>query len=202
MKLVPQGSVRKSAVSLACLALTGVYLVHTYAHAPRAQEMRSREARLHGLLEGIRQAADGSKPDGSSLDERLAAYELTAEQLEVLIPSGDEVPALMEAVTAAERRAGVEMTTFRPEPPEPGEPYELWSYQLGVRGSYHAIGAFITAVGSLGHIAVADDVIIAAESTVPDASGRGLVTVVASFRMRLRVRTNPRDGSPELNDGM
>ncbi len=176
--------------------------MHTYSHAPRAEETRSREARLQGLLEGIRQVADDSKPDGSSLAERLAAYEQMAEQLEVLIPSGDEVPALMEAVTAAERQAGVEMTTFRPEPPEPGEPYELWSYQLGVRGSYHAIGAFITGVGSLAHIAVADDVIIASESTVPDASGRGQVTVVASFRMRLRVKTNPRGGSPELNDGM
>lgn len=198
MKLVPQGSVRKSAVSLACLALTSVYLVHTYAHAPRAEETRSREARLRELLEGIRQVADRPNPDGFSLDERLAAYEQMAEQLEVLIPSGDEVPALMEAVTVAERRAGVEITTFRPEPPEPGEPYELWSYQLGARGSYHAIGAFITAIGSLDHIAVADDVIIAAESNVPDADGRGQVTVVASFRMRLRVKTNPRDRSPEL----
>ena len=202
MKLVPQGSVRKSAVSLACLALTGLYLVHTYAYAPRAEETRSREARIEKLLEGNRQRADSSEPDGVGLDRRLASYEQLADQLEALIPSGNEVPALMEAVAAEERRAGVEMTMFRPEPPELDEPYQLWSYQLAVRGRYHAIGSFITAIGSLDHVVAADDMIIAAENTASDAAGPGQVTVVASFRMRLRVKNTQGGRSPGPTDRM
>ncbi len=189
MKLVPQGSVRKSAVSLACLALACVYLVHTYAYAPRAEDTRSREARLRALVEGNRESEDSPGPDKPGLDQALESYELLIERLETRIPSGDEVPGLMEAIAAAERRAGVEMTMLRPEPPASHEPYETWSYQLAVRGGYHAIGAFITAIGSLNHVVATDDMIIAAESTAADVTGQGQVTVVASFRMRLRVKT-------------
>ena len=189
-------------MSLACLALTGVYLVHTYAYAPRAEETRSREARLQDLVEGNREGDGNPQPDWTDLDRRLASYEQLVERLEALIPSGDEVPALMEAVAAEERRAGVEMTMFRPEPPEPDEPYPLWSYELAIRGSYHAIGSFITAIGSLDHVLAADDMVIAAENTASDAAGPERVTVVASFRMRLRVKTTERGESPGLNDNV
>lgn len=202
MKVVLQGSVRKSAVSLACLALTGVYLVHTHAYGPRAEETRSRESRLQALLEGNRRRDDGPKSDRAGLDRRLASYEQLVGQLEALIPAGDEVPALMEAVAAEERRAGVEMMMFRPEPIEPHEPYQLWSYEVAVRGSYHAIGSFVTAIASLDHFLATDDMIIAAENTASDATVPKQVTVVASFRMRLRVKTAQRGGSPGTNDRM
>ena len=202
MKVVLQGSVRRIAVSLACLALTGVYLVHTHAYAPRAEETRSRESRLQELLEKSRRREDGPQPDRTGLDRRLASYEQLVEQLEALIPSGDEVPALMEAVAGEERRAGIEMMMLRPEPPEPHEPYQLWSYQVAVRGSYHQIGSFITAIASLDHVLAADDMIIAAQNTASGASVPEEVTVVASFRIRLRVKTAQRGGSLRPDDTM
>lgn len=202
MKVVLQGSVRKSAVLLACLALTGLYLVHSHVYAPRAAETRSRESRLQELLEGNRRRDDGPKPDRAGLDRRLASYEQLVGQLEALIPFGGEVPALMEVVAAEERRAGVEMMMFRPEPPEPHEPYQLWSYQVAVRGNYHAIGSFITAIASLDHFLAADDMIIAAENTASGATVPQQVNVVASFRMRLRVKTALSGGSPGTNDRM
>ncbi len=202
MKVVLQGSVRKSAAALACLALTGVYLVHTHAYAPRVEETRNRESRLQALLEGNRRRDDDPKPDRTALDRRLASHEQLAGQLEALIPSGDEVPALMEAVAVAERRAGVEMTMFRPEPPEPHQPYELWSYQVAVRGTYHAIGSYIAAIASLDHVLAAGDMIMAAEITASDAAGNQQVTVVASFRMRIRVKIAQRGGSPATNERM
>ncbi len=197
MKLVPQGSVRKSAVSVACLALTGSYLVHTHAYAPRIEEVRRGEARLGVLMDGKRQRDDHPVPDRDGLERRLASYESLIDQLEALVPSGEEVPALMEEVAAQQRHAGVEMTMFRPEPPEEHETYQLWSYRLAVRGSYHAIGSFITAIGSLARVVAADDMIIAAEQTAPVSAGPEEVTVVASFRILLRVKGTERGRSPE-----
>lgn len=188
MKLVPQGSVRRTAVLASCLALAGVYLIHAYIHAPRVESTLTAEARLHRLLEGIRDSEAGSTVDVGDLERRLASYRRSAEQLGSLIPSRDEVPALMSAIAMEERRAGVEMTMLRPESPEPGVPYQRWSYQLAVRGSYHAIGSFIAGIGSLDRIVAADDMVVSAEGADTHAGGSGQATVVASFRMRLRVK--------------
>ena len=202
MKLVPHGSVRRTAVLLACLALIGVYLVHTYLHAPRTAEVRSTEARLHRLLESGPQDEPAARMDTGELDRRLAYYEQLAGRLEALLPSSVEVPALMEAIAREQRRAGVEMTMFRPESPEATEPFEQWTYQLAVKGNYHAIASFVAAIGSLNRIVAADDMVVAAESVTPDAAAGGHTNAVASFRLRLRVR-NPRGtGNPGPNEGM
>ena len=202
MRLVPQGSVRRTAVAVACLAVAGVYLARTYHHAPRVDETRSREARLQRLLDGNRNAADTAGSDREDLDRRLGLQEQLAERLEALVPSAAEVPALMEAISLEEARAGVEMTVLRPEPPEDGGPHQRWSYQLAVRGGYHAIGAFVTAIGSLEHIAAVDDMVVSAEGSASGAVGGGGVTVVASFRIHILVKNVHGAGGPGAQEGM
>ncbi len=163
---------------------------------------RSTQARLQRLLEDRRLDGSAEGTDTWGLDRRLAYYRQLAGQLEALLPYSVEVPALMEAIATEHRRAGVEMTMFRPESPEAIEPYEQWTYQLAVRGSYHAIASFVAAIGSLDRIVAADDMVVAAEGSTPDAVEGGHANVVASFRLRLRVRNPHGAGYPGPNEGV
>ena len=201
MRLAPQGSVRRTAVAVACLAVAGVYLVRTYHHAPRVEATRNSEARLQSLLDGNREA-DTAGPGRENLDLGLDLQERLAERVEALIPTAAEVPALLEAISLEEARAGVEMTMFRPEPPQDDGRHQRWSYQLAVRGGYHAIGSFVTAIGSLDHIAAVDDMIVSAEGAASSAAVEDGVTAVASFRVHLRVKNVHGAGRPGAQQGM
>ena len=187
MKLLPADPVRRSAALLAFLSLSGVYFVHTYFHAPRAEEAEVLRARIGQMEDRNRQAAAAAARGGGELEERLAVYQGHMVRLERLIPANEEVAALLEAISLEERRVGVEMTMMRPEPLEPGEYYDRWSYELGVRGSYHAVGSFMTAIASLERIVAPADVVITPDgSRSGDGDGLG-GDVLASFRIRTYV---------------
>lgn len=186
---------------LAFLAVAGVYFVYTYVLSPRADQLRELEARLVELGDRTRhgEVAAGEREE---LEHRLAAYGEIVERLELFIPTGEQVPALLAAIATEERRAGVEVTMLRPDPPEPGAHYERRSYQLAVRGGYHAIGAFVTAIGSLDHIVATDDMVVAADAVAPGYQNAEPVTVVASFRIYLWVADVPRLDTQDPNERM
>lgn len=186
MRLLPLDPVRRTAVLLAFLTVAGLYFVHTYAYSPGTDRLRELESRL---LDRDPQTSqdDVVARSPEQLQRYLAGYGDLVEELEALIPASDQVPALLETIANEERRAGIEMTMLRPDPPEPGEHYERRSYELAVRGGYHAIGSFLTAIGSLEYIVATDNMIVAAEATPPGDRSAEPVTVVASFRIRLWV---------------
>ena len=184
MNFLPTDPVRRSAVFIAFLSLSSQYFVYTYLHAPatqRAGELRARIARLEGWN---RQAAPDTAVGEGDLEDRVDHYAEHIAELERLIPAGGEVAALLEAVSEYETRTGVEVTMMRPQPMERGEFYDRWSYELGVRGSYHAIGSFMAGIASLDRIVVPTAVTImpAGESGLSGEDDEG--AVVASLRIQ------------------
>ncbi len=184
MNFLPTDPLRRSAVFIAFLSLSGQYFVYTYIHAPateRAGERRARIARLEGW--NRQSAADGAAGEGD-LEDRVGHYAEHIAALERLIPTDGEVAVLLEAVSEYETRTGVEVTTMRPQPIERGEFYDRWSYELGVRGSYHAIGSFMAGIASLDRIVVptAVTIIPAGESGLSGEDDGG--AVVASLRIQ------------------
>ena len=69
-----------------------------------------------------------------------------------LVPVSNEVPALLEEVSTAARRVGLDLATVEPVPVIPGEQFDTYRYKLGVMGGYHAVAQFLTNVGSLDRI--------------------------------------------------
>ena len=197
MSLLPADPVRKSAVLLAFLSLSGLYFTHTYAYSPGAEQVESTHLRLGRLEEGNRGARTVAAMGEVELEERLALYQEHIDRLEKLIPANEEVAALLEAISDEERKAGVEVTMMRPEPVERGDFYDRLSYELAVRGSYHAVGSFMTAIASLERIVAPGDLAL----TASDPSGaEGEVydgTVSASFRIRTYVAAPAQPPGPE-----
>lgn len=157
MAILPSDPKRKKAVLAAGLALVGLYFFHSYYYSPRAEEAEVLEARLEQLENQNRRAQIIATRGGVELEQRLALYEGHIVQLEKLIPQDEEVAALLEAMAVEGRRTGVEITLMRPEPMEVGEFYDRWSYEIGVHGTYHAVGTFLASIASLERIVASVD---------------------------------------------
>ena len=72
--------------------------------------------------------------------------------LRQVVPTTNEVPALLENVSTAARRVGLDLAMVEPMPVLVGEQFDTYRYKLSVTGGYHAIAAFLTNVGSLNRI--------------------------------------------------
>ena len=73
--------------------------------------------------------------------------------MRLLVPTGNEVPALLDQVSTAARRVGLDIADVQPLPSLAGDQYEAYKYRLSVRGgSYHQIGVLLTNIGSLQRI--------------------------------------------------
>jgi type IV pilus assembly protein PilO len=68
------------------------------------------------------------------------------------VPTENEVPALLESISTAARRAGLELVDIQPDGVVKGESFDTYKYKLGVTGPYHQVAAFLTNIGSLSRI--------------------------------------------------
>ena len=196
MSLLPPDPVRRSAIVCAFLAVSGLYFAHTYLFAPVAERAESRRLRIERLEESNQDAGRAAALGDRQLEERLGLYRERIASLEALIPADEEVAALLDAISDEERRAGVEMTMMRPDPMEPGDYYDRLSYQVSVRGDYHSVGSFLTAIASLERIVAPGDLVIT-PLTPPTGDDESQVgSILASFRIRTYVATPPAPAAP------
>ena len=138
-------------VSIIGLALVGLYWM--YVFSPRQTELVTLEARVDTLE--TRNAVARKELAAGAVDQVKAEAERYQRDLEVmrqLVPTGNEVPALLEQVSTAARRVGLDLATVKPQPVIEGEMFDTYRYQVAVIGDYHALGEFLANVGSLTRI--------------------------------------------------
>ncbi|HEY5441334.1 MAG TPA: type 4a pilus biogenesis protein PilO, partial [Gemmatimonadaceae bacterium] len=104
------------------------------------------------------------KADAERLSQDLAVMRL-------LVPTGNEVPTLLDQVSTAARRVGLDIADVQPLPSIAGDQYEAYKYRLSVRGgSYHQIGVLLANIGSLQRIIVPINLMLTAQSADPRAA--------------------------------
>jgi len=154
MSLLPsdQRSQAKIAVGVAALAAAAYYYQYPYAAA--AERIAGQEARAERLeaanAKAAREAAKGVSPD--ALKREAARSRATLEMLRRLVPAEHEVPGLLEQVSTAARRAGLDLAGVAPEPVLAGSAFDTYRYKITVAGGYHALAQFLGNVGSLPRI--------------------------------------------------
>lgn len=140
-------------VSLCVLSLAiGVgyaWLIHMPKHH-RLREMEGHVVTLRGRNEAAQRNL--SSASVAKLREQSQAYEQTLAVLKQLVPSASEVPAVLEKVSTSANLTGVELTAVEPMPVLAGQQLDTYRYKLSVKGGYHAVARFLTAVGSLDRI--------------------------------------------------
>src|SRR5690242_18107011 len=138
-------------VIVAAALLSGLY--YTYLWQPKSQELDVTQAHVDSLVV-MNQRAKSELAQGKT-QELKAEAERFASDLEVmrrLVPTGNEVPALLEQVSTAARRVGLDIADVQPLPLLQGDQYDAYKYRLSVRGDYHEIAVLLANIGSLQRI--------------------------------------------------
>lgn len=197
MALVPDDPKQRNALLLGLLAALAFYfLFWDMWYVPRGEEIQEMETRLEALEDQNRSAQILATRGGEQLQERLDLFERHVNQLEQLIPQREEVPALLNNMSAEARRTGVDISLLRPEPPQAGEFYTQQTYEMEVIGEYHDVGRFLTAIASLSRIISPVDMNVSpfsGNASVVDAES----PVVAQFRIQTYILPTGGGGSAD-----
>lgn len=138
-------------IGIAAVLVLGAYWYFLYR--PKAAEMAVTQAHVDSLDKKNQQAkADIAQGSLQKLKAQSMEYEQSLKVMRQLVPKSNEVPALLEDISTAARRVGLDLASVEPMPVLPGEQFDTYRYKLGVTGGYHPVGQFLSNVGSLNRI--------------------------------------------------
>jgi type IV pilus assembly protein PilO len=144
---------RKKMVLGAMLVLGLGYAGNEYAYGPRAEEVRVLEDRLAAIQRrNVTARALSDREAQADLERRLELHRDQLTRVERLVPSSEEVPDLLDAISLEAQRTGVDLTLIQPTGAVAEDYYTRRTYDLAVQGSYHQIGEFLTRIASLPRI--------------------------------------------------
>jgi type IV pilus assembly protein PilO len=145
---------KRNKIIIAVLLVAGLgYLLYDYVYVPRAEQVAVLESRLETLELQNRTARALTAQNGTDeVERRVGLHREQLRRVEGLIPSSEELPDLLDAISAEARRSGVELARIQPMGATEEQFYTRRTYDLGVYGEYHQIGEFLSQVGSLPRI--------------------------------------------------
>ena len=153
MALLPQNQ-RDQIMVIVCilaLGLAGVY--YMYLWTPKAEQLTILQARVDTLTAQNEVArAAMARGNAGRLREQAEEYGRMLSLMRQLVPTANEVPTLLDQISTAARRTGLDIATVDPLGVVSGDVFDTHKYSMGVTGSYHRIADFLTNVGSLTRI--------------------------------------------------
>lgn len=154
---MPQSQREQAMVLVAFLGVAAAGAYWYLAYNPKSTEVATRSAYVDTLEE--KNSLAKVQSSGSSTSEMKAQIEEYGANLQLmrqLVPTSNEVPSLIDQVSTAARRAGLDIGKVEPLTPEssPEFRFDALRYRFTVTGAYHAVAEFMTNVGSLPRIMV------------------------------------------------
>lgn len=153
MALLPQNQRDQIMVFVVIVAVAALGLYYQYVWSPKQQVLAALEERVDHLTQ-LNEKIEREVKRGNlaKLKAEGARYRRDLMVLRQLVPTKNEVPGLLEQVSTAARRVGLDLSDVQPEPVVSGTHFDVHRYRMGVNGDYHAIARFLTNVGSLTRI--------------------------------------------------
>jgi type IV pilus assembly protein PilO len=153
MALLPQNPRDQKMFMVILLAIGLAAVYQQLVWTPKNVELAHLEARLDTLDSANAVAKrDVAKGTASKMKTEAAEYSRELDELRRLVPTQNEVPALLESVSSAARAAGLDLSDVQPDGVIKGDQFDTYKYKLGVTGAYHQVGEFLANVGSLSRI--------------------------------------------------
>lgn len=136
----------------------GFFYMQVYT--PRKAKNEELETRL-AQIQQSNSAARGLTRGASSPEEALELYRRQLAVVEGLIPSTEELPDLLDAISAQAQQTGVEISLIQPVSATQERYYTRRVYDMAVQGRYQDIGEFLTRVASLPRVVTPTDLRVA-----------------------------------------
>ena len=125
---------------LAGLGMVAILLAAAYwyfLYKPKAVELEAVQTHVDSLEKRNQQArADIAQGSLQKLRAQSAEYDQSLKVMRQLVPRSNEVPALLEDISTAARRVGLDLATVEPMPVLPGEQFDTYRYKLAVIGAF------------------------------------------------------------------
>lgn len=104
-----------------------------------------------------------------SFRQQLKQMEADLEVMLRQLPTGTEMPDLLEDVSNTGKKNGLEFGLFKPEAEQPRDFYAAKPITIKATGNYHQFGAFVSGVAALSRIVTLEN----ATLTRTDSKGKG-----------------------------
>ena len=207
MALLPQNPRDRN---LLLVAILGVGLAAVYQQlvwSPKNNELQTLQVRVE-TLDSLNRLAEAEVAKGTATQMKREADEYARELavLRRLVPTENEVPALLEAVSTAARRAGLELSDVAPDGVVNGDQFDTYRYKLGVTGPYQKVAEFLTNIGSLPRIVAPINVSLAPSNRIGEIKPKkneqfldarfGIETYVAHAALKPAPASIGKAGSP------
>ena len=184
-----------TSIAIIALALVGAYWYFVYN--PKTADVGKLAMHVDSLDEANQRArAQVAKGTGRQIRDESAALKQNLDLMRTLVPAGNEVPALLEQVSTAARRAKLDVGGIEPEPVIEGEMFDTYRYKIKINGSYDEISQVLTNIGSLNRIVTPMNLAL----TIPASPGKvvpGKQTLASAFEIQTYVvRTKPAAPKP------
>lgn len=141
----------KLVIGFVAVALAVVYWMYPYT--AKEQELVEIESRVTSLETANQRAAKQAASDSiETVRNQAAENRSVLTVMRRLVPTGNEVPALLEEISTAARKAGLDVGGVVPEAVIPGDRFDTYRYTVTIIGGYHQFGEFLANVGSLPRI--------------------------------------------------
>src|SRR5438270_1777133 len=153
MALLPSRQRDQILLMVIVLSLGAIGGYFMYMFGDKSQEIATLDTHVAALQAMNDKVKADVKAGAFDRARREAArFERDLRILDRLVPHTNEVPALLDQVSTAARRAGLELADVAPAGPQPGEEFDTYKYKVGVVGGYHEIAQFLTNIATLDRI--------------------------------------------------
>ena len=148
------------------VGIIGAFAFWNWVYSPKNEALDLTREHIE-KLDASNQRAKAIMARGSveELQEESKRLQANLDLMRTLIPTGNEVPALLDQILGAARRTGLEFSNFAPTATVQGESFDTYRFRMSMQGSYHQIGELLTAIGSLRRVIVPVNVSLAASTT-------------------------------------
>src|ERR1700704_1868169 len=172
---------------------------YMYVWDPKRIELDATQAHVDSVVV-LNQRAKSELAQGKTQELKAEADRLTSD-LEVmrrLVPTGNEVPALLEQVSTAARRVGLDIADVQPLPLLQGDQYDAYKYRLSLRGDFHQIAVLLQNIGSLQRIVAPINLTLAPTGGGPSRKGARMQQLEARFEIQTYVARNMPSAAPKI----
>lgn len=181
MGFLPQSQDQQKKLLAGMVPVLVLFAYYQFGHTKQTLEIETLQTELE-ILETTNAAAKViAAQGGPELAKRLEVLETHMIQLEELIPDREEVADLLHSMTQRAQSTGVDLTRMKPQAEEAGPYYTKQTYEIGIKGTYHRVGQYLTEVGSLPRIITPIDLKLQSNTNETDKSGLPLLNATFSI---------------------
>lgn len=203
MALLPSNPADKNKVAIGFLAVLVAFAYWNWVYTPKNAELETVRQHVESLDAANQRAkAELAKGNVNELRAQAETYKRNLEVMRQLVPTGNEVPALLDQISTAARRVNLDIATVEPLPVIVGNDFDTYRYRMAIGGDYHTIARFLSNVGSLPRIMAPVNLSLGTIAAPPAAKNR-LKANTQFLRATFEVQTYvAKAGAPTTDQGL